>query len=93
MHKREISRQQVSDWTENPVTILFRELAEKESEEMRKNFGVDVYHPYQPQKTQEILANLNGAVDTWDLVIESLLGQGLLEEEDDGEQERNIPEW
>jgi len=53
-----------------------------ERDEAQEAQGVDVYHPYEPYKTQEILAGLNGAVDTWEVVIDTL--EELAEEQ--GEQ-------
>jgi len=71
-----ITKQQLEEWIENPVTIFFRQWAEEEKESCEMASGIDVYHVYQPQRTQEILAGLNGCVDTWDLVIAALEGDG-----------------
>ena len=81
----EVTQEMIRDWTENPVTLYLREIAEEERDAMIGAIGIDAYHVYEPQKTQEILANLNGAVDTWDVVIEALEGEGILsiEEEED----------
>ena len=76
----QVSKQQIEEWIENPVTIAFRQIAEYERDQLISAKGVDAYHPYEPQKTQEILANLNGAVDTWEFVIEALEGEGWDEE-------------
>jgi hypothetical protein len=75
-----ISKQQIEEWIENPVTIAFKHVAEYERDELMAGRGVDVYHPFEPTKTQEILAGLNGAVDTWDFVIGALEGEGWDEE-------------
>lgn len=77
----QVSKQQIIEWIENPVTIAFKHIAKYERDELMNNRGVDAYHPFEPQKTQEILAGLNGAVDTWDFVIEALEGEGWDEDE------------
>jgi hypothetical protein len=79
----DLTQDQIDEWAENPVTLAFKEIAEEERESTYQAIGVDCYHVYEPQKTQEVLANLNGAVDTWDLVIAALEGEGLLSMEED----------
>lgn len=78
-----ITQDQITEWTENPVTQAFKKLAEQEAQELSYVKGVDAYHPFEPQRTQEVLANLNGCVDTWDVVMATLDGEGLWESEDD----------
>ena len=78
-----VSRVQIVEWTENPVTLLFKAIAEKEREEYEGSKGLDCFHPFDPQRTQEMFANLNGCVDTWDLVIAALEGEGIMDDEDE----------
>jgi hypothetical protein len=81
-----VTRKQVEEWIENPVTLAFKYVATVERDEVLAAKGLGAYHPFQPQRTQEVLANLNGAADTWDEVIAALEGEGLMDEqEDDGE--------
>jgi len=84
MHKP--SKEQIMEWTESPVTIELKTLLLVERREAREARSVDAYHPFQPQRTQEVLANLNGAIESLDLVIAALDGEGLLEIEDDSDE-------
>jgi len=82
----QVTRKQVEEWVENPVTLAFKYVAEIERDEVLAARGLDAFHPFQAERTQEILAGLNGSVDAWDQVIAALEGEGLMsEEEDDGE--------
>ena len=81
-----ISRKQILEWTENPVTILFREETEKERDEIFEAKGLGAFQPFDAHKTQEILASLNGYVDALDRQIAATEGEGFFQEEleDDG---------
>ena len=68
----QVSKQQIVEWIENPVTIAFREYAKYELENTIAAKGMDAFCPFEPQKTQEILANLNGAADAWRTIEDSL---------------------
>ena len=83
MHKP--SKEQIMEWTESPVTIELRRLLLVERDELIAAKGLDAYQIFQPQRTQEILAGLNGAAESLDLVIAALDGEGLLEIEDDSD--------
>ena len=50
---------------------------------MQASKGLNAFHPFDPQRTQELLSNLNGYVDALDVVIDTLDGEGLFNEEDD----------
>ena len=79
-----INKQQFQEWTENPITILIRETLEQERDEISQSRGLDAFSPFEPQKTQEILANLNGFVDAMDVVIAVLDGDlSSIEEEEE----------
>ncbi len=72
MELKKVAPEQVREWLDSPVTVAFKLACELERDESAEAKGVDFYHPYEPHKTQEILAGLNGAVDTWEVVIEAL---------------------
>jgi hypothetical protein len=73
----------ILEWTESPVTryLLYRALREIE---LLRDSGLsdDVYAPFEPQKTQERISNINGAIDTWEYVVEALDGKGVFDEPD-----------
>jgi hypothetical protein len=67
-----VTKEQALEWLENPVTIIFRGIAQEERAACAAGVGVDCFHPFQPERTQEIMCALNAAVDTWDQVLDSL---------------------
>lgn len=71
---RLINSKQVKEWAENPVTELFQRILQEERDETEAMTGLQAFTPFDPQRTQEVLANLNGFVDAMDIVIESLGG-------------------
>ena len=79
----QLTKDQLIEWTENPVTIVFRRIAETMRDEAESAKGVDCFHPYEPQKTQEVLAGLNAVADTWDNVVKALSKEGIEEEFDE----------
>ena len=78
-----VSKQQIMEWIENPVTIAFRQMCEVERDESMGQRGWACYKPFDPSKTQELLASLNGYVDAWDYAIDALKGEGLWELDDE----------
>ena len=72
-----VSPQQVSEWIENPVTLALKEFCRNEIEETIRLKGLDAFAPFQPERTQEILANLNGMRDAWETI------EGALSESDE----------
>jgi hypothetical protein len=76
-----VSRQQIEEWIENPVTLAFKATATYERDTTLAAKGLGAFHPFQPERTQEVLANLNGSVDAWDEVIAALEGEGLMSDE------------
>ena len=60
--------------------------------DLKETVGADCYHPYEPQRTQEILANLNGAIDTWEIVVDLLGGDWTYVLEEEYEQVGDLPE-
>lgn len=78
-----VLKSQILEWTENPVTVAFKAAVEQERDEMMMARGLECFTPFEPQKTQELMASLNGAYDTWCIVSDTLSGEGLFEEEED----------
>ena len=78
-------QEQVQEWTENPVTVALRDHIDSLIQELQAAKG-DAYHPFQPERTQEILAGLNGAVDTWEIALEALAGDWAYFEEEENEE-------
>lgn len=81
MHKP--SKEQIEEWTENPVTIYFKDRVEDELEYFSSHRGLDVFHPFEAQKTQEVLANFNGSVDSLSWVLRLVEGELAEDEEVD----------
>jgi hypothetical protein len=77
--------EQIEKWKEHPVTEALRDLVNKQIEALTLTKG-DAYHPFQPERTQEFLANLNGAEDTWYLVAELLAGDWSLFDEEESDE-------
>ena len=73
------SQQQIDEWIENPITIWMREWAEYELKDINGRKSLDAFHPFDAQKTQEIMASLNGCSETWRIVIASLKGEDAME--------------
>jgi hypothetical protein len=67
------SEQQVNEWLKSLVS----EYLNTKIDEIIKDFetiGLGFYHPGEPQKTQELMAGANGALDTWYIVKQLLQG-------------------
>ena len=78
----------ILEWTESEVTQYLLAQVRDEQESLEEVCRTsDVYAPFEPQKTQERIANFNGAIDTFDVVIETLEGRGLFDELEDEEGE------
>lgn len=74
---------QVNEWIENPVTLAFLYQTKVERNEIVESKGLNSFHPFQPERTQEVLANLNGYADALDRQIAALEGEGFLSEDND----------
>ena len=83
----QVSKNQVVEWIENPVTIALKEYVETELQETLHLKGLDAFHPFQPERTQEILANLNGMKDAWEVIRDALSVADELEELLEGEED------
>ena len=79
----QITKAQAIEWCDNPVTIWFRKTAENHLEEAEACNGVDAFYPFEPQKTQEVIAGLNACADTWALVIAACTKETVEEEFDE----------
>ncbi len=79
----QVTRKQVLEWIENPVTLAFKKTVKLELSETVQAKGLGAYHPFQPERTQEVLAGLNGAEEVWQMIVEALEGEGIMEEEDE----------
>jgi hypothetical protein len=64
--------EELTEWSESMVTQYVVSLFEGYRDALQEVVSTDVYHPYEPQKTQEVLANINGAVDAWESAIDAL---------------------
>jgi hypothetical protein len=82
---KQINKEQLEEWTENPITELFRKILIEERDEILAQRGLEAFEPFQPYRTQEVLANLNGFVDAMNIVIDSLSGDWSLWDEEDNE--------
>ncbi len=80
---KQLNKEQLSEWSENPVTILFKEILNDLRNEMASGRGLEAFHPFDPFKTQEYLAKLNGFVDALNIVIDGLDGDWTDFEEDE----------
>lgn len=83
-------REQIIEWSENPVTLCFKQVVACEIEELQEaSRSSNVFHPFDALKTQEILTSINAAIDTWEDTFEALEGEGVMreyiEDEDDDE--------
>jgi len=84
---RQISNQQIRDWTENPVTEELLKLVEGEFESINDTNETECLVRGDPQKTQENLVELAARELEFEFFIELLKGQWeYFEEEEDGNQ-------
>ena len=81
-----ISDKQRIEWLENPVTIEFTKIIIASRDECLQDKGIESYHRGEPNKTQEALAEISGAVEAFDIVIEAL-GEEDVRESGSEEQE------
>ncbi len=75
--------EQLLEWTENPVTIAFRAVAEDYRDRAASTDVDDFYHRGEAMKTQEMIAGIVAVVDTWDIVVKLLSKEGMQEEMDE----------
>ena len=79
-----ISRKQVEDWLESPVTEMLKSFAINERDEVAESRGLNAYVAYDPQKTQENMVAADSLFTAWSEIVEILEeGEELFQEEDD----------
>ncbi len=81
-----VSPKQVREWFENPVTLAFLYQTKTERDDIVEAKGLNAFHPFDANKTQEVLASLNGYADALDRQIAALEGEGFMSEEDEDEE-------
>lgn len=84
-----LNPEQVNEWRENPVTLELKRLVEIELD-LTQRSKANAYSPFDAQKTQEILAGLNGCEDTWGLILEALDGDWDYFKEEENESSSTI---
>jgi hypothetical protein len=80
MQLNQVTKEQIREWIESPVAKAFLKAMRAEIEETEAAKGIDAYCPYEPQKTQEILANLNGYIDAMEVMVDAI--ERLAEDEE-----------
>jgi len=83
----QISKKQIQEWTESPVTEFLRIGVTSYVDQMFAEMG-DLFAPFEPEKTQERMASTFGTIDALEDMI--LLFEGdfsFLEQEDDSSEE------
>ena len=83
--KKAPSNEQIQEWLESPVADYLRGLIEKYIDDFE--IGLDLYHPYEPEKTQESMAGMTGARGSWLDILDVLEGDFTLVEEIDERSE------
>ena len=84
---RQVTAEQIRDWTENPVTIELRKLVQEEIEGIQETTVTDCFFPGEPQKTQENLIELEARLSAWVLMDELLDGDWSYLEQEEIEDE------
>jgi hypothetical protein len=85
-----MKREQIEEWTENPVTEHLLSLINSELDAIGATPVVDCYVPGKPQETQENLVDLTARYNAWAVVIEVLQGDwSYFEDEED--EHRDLP--
>ena len=79
------SREQIVEWTENPVTIALKEQAALELEEIQKTSPTDCLFPGKPHKSHENLVELEVRERIWENWVALLDGDWAYFEEDEDE--------
>lgn len=78
-----VQKKQIIEWLDNPVTIAFKQAAEQERDGSLAEKGLGAFRPFEAHKTQELIAGFIGEAAAWNLVIETLEGEGLWELDDE----------
>ena len=84
MNKRKISRKQVEDWLESPVTEMLKAYVIHERDEVAEDRGLNAFVAFEPQRTQENMVAADAFYTAWNEIVEILEeGEGLFQEEED----------
>ena len=86
-----VSPKQIAEWTENPVTLALKGLMQAELKKTQSS-KADAFHPFEPQRTQEVLAGLEGNEEILEIVLDTLSGDWDYLMEEENEPVRNNPE-
>jgi hypothetical protein len=89
--KTTLKKEQLKEWSESPVTLELKDLVKQQVEEIKLS-KADAFHPFDPQRTQETMAQLDGAQDTWEILVQILEGDFSYFMEEDSESVRDNPE-
>jgi len=81
-----LEKQQIVDWSENPVTIELRSLAEQEYENIGSTAVTDCLVAGNSFQTQENLVELEARERVWGTMIELLSGDWIYFEEDEDDE-------
>ena len=79
---KQVSKQQLTEWIESPVTLEFKKTCQSRLDDVVDDSGLNAYHLNDAAKTQETLAILSGQGSVWQEIIETLDGEGLWELEE-----------
>lgn len=80
---KHLSKKQILEWADSPVNSYLIKLIEKYCLYLDEQRGINAYCPGEPQKTQEILAKLNGEFTAWGDAVDLLKGDLSLVMEDE----------
>lgn len=82
----QVSKEQIQDWTENPVTEYLAALLQEELERIQETPVVDTLVYGEPIKTHENLVNLEAREQAWSDLVMLLGGDwSYFEEEEEDE--------
>ena len=81
-----VSKEQIAEWKNNPVTEALRALAKEEQKAVEATPVTECYIRGNPAQTQDNLAELNTRAVMWDLLCELLEGDWSYLEEEDSEE-------
>ena len=85
-----MKQEQLTEWAEHEITQALRAAIGRELADIQASKG-QAYHPFDPGKTQEILAGLNGAEDTWTIIADLLEGDWTSIEEESEQHIGDLP--
>jgi hypothetical protein len=90
--RKDPSPQQLEEWLEGEVTRFFRALIEQKLDETFRQRS-EVFHPFEPHKTQEAKAMLLGAESALQDILDAMNEKDLSQlETEDEERVRHPPE-